>query len=133
MKTKINYRNEKGEFAHENSNYGFTVNYDFFKATCSRNGQVDPEKGNNVQVSLVVARAEKPIGFDAEIFGKLLNKEGWISPQWQHATGLKIESTFNAPTWREAFKKAKDYIFAEIAKYEVLVGAREQALIDAEF
>jgi len=133
MKATMNYRNEKGEFARENVNHGFEVNYDFFTATAKRNGQQSPEQGNNVEVKLVTTKTATPIGFNLRLFDRMLNQYCYNEPQWQYDGKFDIEFTFNAPTWREAFKKAKEYIFTEIAKYEVMVEAREMALIDAEF
>ena len=129
----ITYRNEKGEFARENSNFGFEVIYDFFTAKCTRNGQVDPNMGNNVEVKLSITKTSNPLGFNLRLFDRMLNQYCYNEPQWQYKGKFTIGLAFNAPTWREAFKEAKDYIFKEIAKYEVLVAAREKALIDAEF
>ena len=132
MKT-ITYRNEKGEFARENVNYGFELQYDFFTAKCSRNGQISPEKGNDVEVKLAVTKTANPTGFKEKLFERRLDCYYNVVPQWQYDEEVFMSFTFSAPTWREAFKKAKDYIFAEIAKYETLVAERAKALIDAEF
>lgn len=70
------------------------------------------------------------------MFGIYLDQTWYGGEKWQYKgsdSKLTIEYEFSAPTWREAFLKAKNFTFEEIEKYDALVKAREQSLIDAEF
>ena len=136
MKTTIKFRNEEGQFCSENCNHGFEVEREFCKITAKRAGQADADEGNYIVVSLLVRKTGIPINFKSRLFGIELHQTWSCGEKWQYRmsdSNLTKEYKFSAPTWREAFLKAKTFTFEELEKYDVLVKAREQALIDAEF
>ena len=136
MKTTIKFRNEEGQFCNENCNHGFEVEREFCKITAKRLGQSDADISNDIIVSLLVRKTGIPISFNSLLFGIALHQTWNGSEKWQYKgsdSKLTMEYKFYAPTWREAFLKAKNFTFEEMEKYDALVKAREQALIDAEF
>lgn len=135
MKTII-FRNEKGEFAKSNVNYGFELNYDFFTAVCKRVGQMPANVNNNVVVSLSIKKTAIPINFQATLFDTSLSATWSCGEKWQYKgadSDLVITYDFDSNTWANAFNEAKEYLFSEIEKYEKLVYEREKALIHADF
>jgi hypothetical protein len=132
---KTTFKNSKGEFSKENTNYVIEIEHEICSISIKRDGQRNPETSNEIRVRLTMTNKghKKPIKFSEKILGICLNDNENFWTNFQRVEGIEGSDVFFATTWREAFKKAYDYAVFELSKYDALVKEREQALIDAEF
>jgi hypothetical protein len=132
---KTTFKNSKGEFSKENTNYEIEIEHEICSVKIKRDGQCNPKKSNDIRVKLEMTNEnhKSPLSFCEKILGVNLNEEENYWTNYQRKEGVTNIEFFSKKTWREAFKKAYDYAISELNKYDTLVKEREQALIDAEF
>jgi hypothetical protein len=123
---KLLFFNSQGQFCSTDQNLGFFIETEYYSMTSKRNGQVAPEKGNDIQVVSVIKCIKDVPSFIDPLFG--------VNYYYSmRSAGGDCSKHFSSTKWRDAFKSALDYYLSEVYKLELLIEARDRVLVSAEF
>jgi len=109
---------------------------DYITATISRKGQQVPYFGDNVIAEVRLSLPAKRGCLVEELrFGKrvkMFDEELYECWGVNEDTVRSKSKTFNAPTWKQAFADAENYLLAEMKKLISEMSKRKKALENAE-